>query len=161
MVNNISNNTINEISAKKSLNTLNEIKNAEIIKYKKRTSKHKKILNLFNDLLDIILTDRTSESQENENEKVESRKKENEKVESRKEENEKVKNENKDDYANEDYENEGDDETMDQNIKNEIIKGLNDYLEKIIDKSKLFEEQIELLKKIRRSKRVFSLYRFW
>ena len=117
MVNNISNNTINEISAKKSLDTLNEIKNAEIIKYKKRTSKHKKILNLFNDLLDIILTDRTSESQENENEKVESRKKENEKVESRKEENEKVKNENKDDYANEDYENEGDDETMDQNIK--------------------------------------------
>ena len=117
MVNNIRNNTINEISGKKSLNTLNEIKNAEIIKYKKRTSKHKKILNLFNDLLDIILTDRTSESQENENEKVESRKEENEKVESRKEENEKVKNENKDDYANEDYENEDDDETMDQNIK--------------------------------------------
>ena len=78
MVNNIRNNTISEISAKKSLNTLNEIKNAEIIKYKKRTSKHKKILNLFNDLLDIILTDRTSESQENENEKVESRKEENE-----------------------------------------------------------------------------------
>ena len=110
MVNNIRNNTINEISAKKSLNTLNEIKNAEIIKYKKRTSKHKKILNLFNDLLDIILTDRTSESQENENEKVESRKKENETVESRKEENEKVKNKNEDDYANEDYENEDDDE---------------------------------------------------
>ena len=35
LVNNIRNNTISEISAKKSLNTLNEIKNAEIIKHKK------------------------------------------------------------------------------------------------------------------------------
>ena len=89
MVNNIKNNTISEISAKKGLNTLNEIKNAEIIKYKKRTPGHKELLNLFNDLLDIILTDKTleSESQEdknkNEHEKLESRK-----VESRKEENE-------------------------------------------------------------------------
>ena len=31
LVNNIRNNTINEINAKKDLNTLNEIKNAEII----------------------------------------------------------------------------------------------------------------------------------
>ena len=37
LVNNIRNNTISEIDAKKDLNTLNEIKNAEIIKYKKRT----------------------------------------------------------------------------------------------------------------------------
>ena len=92
LVNNIRNNTISEIDAKKLLNALNEIKKAEIIKYKKRTPGHKKLLNLFNDLSDIILTDKTleSESQENENEKVESRKEENEKVESRKEENEKV-----------------------------------------------------------------------
>ena len=70
LVNNIRNNTISEISAKKDLNTLNEIKNAEIIKYKKRTPKHKELLNLFNDLLDTILTDKTlnSESQEDENE---------------------------------------------------------------------------------------------
>ena len=33
LVNNIRNNTISEIFAKKDLNTLNEIKNAEIIKY--------------------------------------------------------------------------------------------------------------------------------
>ena len=105
LVNNIKNNTISEISAKKGLNTLNEIKNAEIIKYKKRTPGHKELLNLFNDLLDIILTDKTleSESQEdknkNENEKVESRKEENEKVESRKEEN-----------KDEDYENENEKE---------------------------------------------------
>ena len=57
LVNNIRNNAISEISAKKSLSKLNEIKNVEIIKYKKRTTKE--LLNLFNDLLDVILTDKT------------------------------------------------------------------------------------------------------
>ena len=75
MVNNIKNNTISEIDAKKYLNKLNEIKNVEIIKYKKRTPGHKKLLNLFNKLLNIILTEKTSESHENE--KVESKKEEN------------------------------------------------------------------------------------
>ena len=46
-----------------------------------------------------------------------------------------------------DYENEDEDETMSQNEKNEIIKDLNDNLDKIIDKSKSFEEQIKSLKK--------------
>ena len=61
LVNNIKNNTISEIGAKKYLNKLNEIKNAEIIKYKKRTPRHK---------LDIVLTEKTleSENQENNNE---------------------------------------------------------------------------------------------
>ena len=77
LVNNIRNNTISEIDAKKDLNALNEIKNVEIIKYKKRTPGHKKLLNLFNNLLNIILTDKTLKSQENENEKVESKKEEN------------------------------------------------------------------------------------
>ena len=63
LVNNIRNNTISEIDAKKDLNTLNEIKNAEIIKYKKRTPGHKELLNLFDDLLDVILTDKTLESE--------------------------------------------------------------------------------------------------
>ena len=58
LVNNIRNNAISEISAKKGLNTLNEIKNAKIIKYKRRTPKQKELLNLFNDLLDTILTDK-------------------------------------------------------------------------------------------------------
>ena len=94
LVNNIRNNAINEIDAKKDLNALDEIKNVEIIKYKKRTPGHKKLLNLFNDLLDTILTDKTLESEsqekknESENEKVENRKEENEKIESKKEENE-------------------------------------------------------------------------
>ena len=79
MVNNIGNNKISEIDARKDLNTLDKIKIAEIIKYKRRTPGHKELLDLFNDLLNIILSDKTleSESQEdknkNENEKVESR----------------------------------------------------------------------------------------
>ena len=131
MVNNIKNNTISEIDAKKDLNVLNEIKNVEIIKYQKRTPRHKKLLNLFDDLSDIILTDKSleSENQENENEKVESKKEENEKVESRREENEDQ------DYENED-EDDDDDETMDQNKKNKITKEKNDNLDETIDKSK-------------------------
>ena len=66
LVNNIKNNTISEINARKDLNALKEIKKAEIIKYKKHTPGHKKLLNLFDDLSDTILTDKTSESQENE-----------------------------------------------------------------------------------------------
>ena len=105
---------------------------------------HKELLNLFSDLLDIILTDQTleSESQEDENEKVESRKEENE-----------YENENEDKYENADddehkYENEDDDEAMDQKKKSEIIKGLNDNLDEIIDKSKSFEDQIKSIKKV-------------
>ena len=62
MVNNIRDNTISGTSAKKGLNTLNEIKNAGIIKYKNRTPKQKELLNLFNDLLDAVLTDKILKS---------------------------------------------------------------------------------------------------
>ena len=75
MVNN-GNNAISEISAKKGLNTLNEIKNAEIIKYKKGTPKQKELLDLFNNFLDTILTDKTLMSSNNENEKENENKKE-------------------------------------------------------------------------------------
>ena len=69
LVNNIINNAISKISATESLNTLNEIKNAEIMKYKKHTLEQKELLNLFNDLLDTILTDKTlMSSNENGNE---------------------------------------------------------------------------------------------
>ena len=49
-------------------------------------------------------------------------------------------------HENED-EDEDDDETIDQNKKNEIMKGKNDILDEMIDKSKSFEEQIKSLKK--------------
>ena len=42
MVNNIKNNKISEIFAKKDLNTLNELKNSEITKQKKHTPRQKK-----------------------------------------------------------------------------------------------------------------------
>ena len=103
LVNNIKNNTINEIDAKKDLNALNKIKNVEIIKYKKHTPGHKKLLNLFNDLSDIILADKIlePENQENENEKVESSKEENE--------DEDYENEYENDYYKNEYENENED----------------------------------------------------
>ena len=41
---------------------------------------------------------------------------------------------------------EDDNETMNQN-NNNTIKGLNDFLDKIIDKSKSFEDQIKSIKK--------------
>ena len=119
MVNNIRNNTISEISAKKGLNKLNKIKNAGIIKYKKRTPKQKELLNLFNDLLDTILTDKTlMSSYENGNE--------NNKTMSSKED---------------------DNETMNKK-NNNTVKELNDLLDKIIDKSKSFEERIKSIRKL-------------
>ena len=59
MVNNIRNNTISKIDAKKDLITLNEIENAEMIRYKNCTPGHKQLLNLFDNLLYVIFTDKT------------------------------------------------------------------------------------------------------
>ena len=72
LVNNIRNNTISEIDAKKRLNTLNIIKNSEI-KHRRLIPGQKELLNLFDDLSNIILTDKTlkSESQEDKNEEKE------------------------------------------------------------------------------------------
>ena len=78
-----------------------------------------------------------------------------------KNENEKSKEENKKLNVNENededdddimkiliHSNDYDEETMDQNKKNKIIKKLNDHLDKIIDKSKSFEDQIKSIRKI-------------
>ena len=144
MVNNIRNNTISEIDAKKLLNTLKKIKNAEI-KDKRLIPGQRKLLNLFDNLFDIILTDNPLESESQEN-----------------------KNENKDeDYENK-YENqyekkdeyEYDDETISQDEKDEIIKGLNDTLDEIIEKSKKFEDQIESLKKVEDRKEFLFMKNF-
>ena len=110
LVNNTRNNTVSEIDAKKRLNTSNIIKNSEI-KHRKIIPGQKELLNLFDNLSDIILTDKTVGSQENKNENYENEDEdENEKLESKKEENE--------DYENKD-EDDGD-KTIDQN---KIIKG--------------------------------------
>ena len=69
MVNNVKDNTISEIDAKKRLNTLNIIKNSET-KCKKLIPGQKELLNLFDDLSDIILTDKTLMSSKDEKEKL-------------------------------------------------------------------------------------------
>ena len=142
LVNNIRNNTISEIDAKKDLNTLNEIKNAEIIKYKRRTPKQKELLTLFNDLLDTILTDKTLKSKIQKGKTLMSLGEDDEMNKALM-------------PSNEDHEmnkivmssNEDDNDNMNQN-NNNIIKQLNDYLHKIIDISKSFKDQIKLIRKV-------------
>ena len=75
MVNNIKDNTISELDAKKRLNTLTIIQNSEI-KHRRLIPGQKELLNLFDDLSNIILTDKTlkSESQEDKNEEKENEK---------------------------------------------------------------------------------------
>ena len=110
-----------EISAEKVLNKLNEIKNVGIIKYKKRTSKQKELLNLFNSLLDVILTNETlmSSKDENENDKT-------------------LMSSNEDD----------DNENENENEKTLMIRELNDNLDEIFDKSKSLEDQTKLIRKV-------------
>ena len=90
---------------------------------------------------DIILTDKTlkSESQEDKNEEKENENK-NENENENESENE---NENKDE--DDDYYYENQNKTI---YQNKIIKKINDNLDEIIDKSKSFEDQIELLRKL-------------
>ena len=113
MVNNIKDNTISEIDAKKRLNTLNKIKNAEI-KYKRLIPGQKELLNLFNVLSDIILTDKTLMSSKDENEKLKEEN-ENEDYKNKNENDETLMSSDKDDDYDYDYENkdENKDETMD------------------------------------------------
>ena len=146
LVNNIRNNTISEIDAKKDLNTLNEIKNAEIIKYKRRTPKQKELLSLFNDLLDTILTDKTIKSKSQKGNTLMLSKGDNDN------ENDKTLMSPTDNDHNEHDKTlmsstDDDDETMNQN-NNNIIKQLNDSLDKIIGKSKSFEDQIKSIRKV-------------
>ena len=67
MVNNIENNTISEIDAKKDLKRLFKIKKAELKKYKIRTSTQKELLNLFDDLLKAILINNDNDNDNNDN----------------------------------------------------------------------------------------------
>ena len=130
MANNIINHTISEISAKNGLNSL-----SEIIKHKRCTPKQKEILNLFNDLLDTILTDKTLKS-----------KSQNDKILMSSKYDDDNENENENDKTLMSSNNDNDNETMNRN-NNNIIKELNDNLDEIIDKSKSFEEQIKSIRK--------------
>ena len=139
MDNNIKNDNISEISAKEVLYTLNK-KSTEIIKYKKRNPTQKELLIFFNDLLDKILIDNTlmSSNEEMRNEEMGNKEMRNENENENGNENDKTLLSSNEDNVN---------EIMNQN-NDDIIKGLNDDLDKVIDKSKSFEEQIESIKKV-------------
>ena len=51
-------------------------------------------------------------------------------------------------------------ETVDENEKNEIIKGLNDHLDKIIIMKVIWRSN-RFIRKSRKSKRVLFYQRFW
>ena len=69
MVDNTKDNKISKIDAKKRLNTLKIIKNLEI-KHRRLIPGQKELLNLFNDLSNSILTDKTLMSSKDEKEKL-------------------------------------------------------------------------------------------
>ena len=128
MINNIKNNTISEALAKQKLDALNEIKKAEI-KNKRLISSQKKLLNLFDDLLEAIFNNK-SVSNIDDNVSV---------------------NESVNESENE-SENENENQNMSKN-ENESVDKTDDNIDtnnyfNIIDKTKSFEEQIEILKKI-------------
>ena len=129
MVNNINKNAISEILARKELNVLNKIKNAEI-KNKRLIPKQKELLNLFDNLYDTILT-------ENENHNTTNNTNTNTNNNTNNTNNKSNNNSN-----NNKNENENEDDNDD------IVKQLNDCLDEIIDKSKSFEDQIKLLRTV-------------
>ena len=118
LINNIKNNTISEIHAKENLNALNKIKKTEI-KNKRHISNQKKLLVLFNKLLDTILIE------DNNN-------------------NNSVNNNKNNDNDNNDNDNDNECESESENDYK--IKQINNYF-KMFDESKSFEDQIKLLKK--------------
>ena len=134
------------------LNELNEIKTVETIKYKKCTPGHKELLNLFDDLFDIILTNKTlmssKDKKENENENESENEDENENENENEDQNE-DENENDDIIKILIHSNEYDEKTINQNKNNKIIKKIDDHLDEIIDKSKSFKEQIKSLKELK------------
>ena len=120
MINNIKNNTISEILARKNLNALNEIKKAEI-KNKRLIPGQKELLIFFNNLIDTIFTENNNNNNNNDNNN----------------ENDNNENDNNDDNDNNDN----------NDIDYRKIKQLNDYFE-MINETKSFEDQIKLLEKI-------------
>ena len=140
MINNIKNNTISEADARTKLNALNEIKKTEI-KGKRLINGPKKLLHLFDDLLEAIFNNKNNVSVNVDNVSV------NEDNNVSVNENDDVSvNENNNVSANEsenDNESERESESENQNGDDQyyVIEQLNNYFRKI-DETKSFEEQI-------------------
>ena len=137
MVNNIKNNTISEADDKKKINALNEIKKVET---KNKHLIKKKLLNLFDELLETIFNNNNNNKSVNENDNATVNKNDNENVND---------NDTVDDNANvndkinnnvNDYDNADDYDNVDDY---EIMK-VNNYFG-TIDETKSFEDQTEEL----------------
>ena len=126
MINKIKNNTISEALAKQKLDALNEIKKTKI-QNKRLISSQKEQLNLFDELVEAIFNNNKSM---NEDYNVSVNENEND-------------NDNDDDSDSDNV----DDDNNDNNHNEQYykIEQLNNYFE-VIDKTKSFEEQIEILK---------------
>ena len=137
LVNNIKNNTISEADAKQKLNALNEIRKEEI-KGKRLITSQKILLKLFDELVEAIFNNKSVSNIDdnvgvNESENVSVNESENESV------NESV------------NESENENENVSKN-ENESVDKIDDNVDtnnyfNIIDKTKSFEDQIEILKK--------------
>ena len=130
LLNNINNNTISEVDAKQKLNVLDEIKKAEI-KNKCLITSQKKLLKLFDELIETIFNNNKSM---NEDDNVSVNESDNVSV-----------NENDNDNKNE-SESENDNESENGDEQYYKIKQLNNWF-KTIDETKSFEQQVEILKK--------------
>ena len=134
MNNNIKNNKISEILAKENLKVLNEIKKAEI-KNTRLISGQKELLEFFNKLRDIILTeDNNNNSSSNSKSDNNNNNNNNNNEDENKDENE---NENED-VNEEENKDDDDDDDKDKNEEYYIIKQINGYFKTIETKS--FEE---------------------
>ena len=153
MVNNIKNNTIRETLAKQHLNALNEIKKEEI-KNKRLINGQKELLNLFDDLLTTLSNSNNKNNNNNDNNS--NNKNNNSNSENDSENKNKNKNDNENENENEsenenenksENENENESENKKDNANDNDddyeIKEINDCF-KMIDKTKSFEEQINL-----------------
>ena len=124
MVNNINKNTISEILSRKDLNALNEIKSAGI-KNKRLIPKQKELLNLFDDLLDTILTENKNNNNDTNTNTTTTTT---------------TTTTNSNNGNENELENENENENENEMETENVIKQLNDCLDEMIDKSKSFED---------------------
>ena len=159
MINSIKNNTISEADTKKKTNELNEIKKAEI-KGKRLINGQKRLLNLFDDLVEAILINSNSNNNNNNNNsnninsnnKSNNNSNNNESNSKNANENEsenKSKNESESENENKN-ENQNENKNKNENESNDEyyyeIRQLNNWF-KTSDQAKSLEEQLKLLKK--------------
>ena len=130
MVNNIKNNTISEALTKQKLNALDEIRKVET-NNKRLINRQKIVLSLVDDLLETIFNNNNKSMNEDNNVSVNENNNDN-------------KNDSESDSES-DSDNDDDDDDHDHDEQYYKIKQINNWF-KTIDKTKSFEQQIEILK---------------